>query len=411
MGSKGKRKKTNTENPAAGIRHDADFLILALTAILTVFGLTMVYSASLYKSLSKYGVTTHFLREDLVWMALGWVTLVVASLFDYRKIRYFCYPALLVGEVLLLLIFTPLGIELNGARRWLNFGVTVMPGEIIKTCLILFMARFYSDRPERIKGTLKFHVKKGKLRQISGWETFKPLFFMFGVMGVNFLLIFKQPNLSTAGIVVLLMAAMMFVAGLSYIWVAIAGAGVGGLVFLTVTGIVPGLAGYMEKRLDRFWDPWAFALGKGFQVCQGLLAMGSGGILGTGLGQSIQKTLYLPEPQNDFILAIIGEELGFLGILCMMLVYGALIWRCFDVALRSRDYFGMLLASGVGIHLALQVILNIAVVTASFPPTGVVLPFVSLGGNATLLFFGEVGIVLNISKTTAQKKNKEDDEE
>ncbi|MCF0150780.1 MAG: cell division protein FtsW [Firmicutes bacterium] len=402
------RKQENIQPGAKKKSHEADFLIVVLTAVLTFFGLTMVYSASLYKSLSKYGHTYHFLKDDFIWMALGWIILIVAAGFPYKRLRMFCYPALAVGEVLLLLIFTPLGIEINNARRWLYFGITVMPGEIIKTCLILFMARYYSDDPNRIKGPLVFRRKAGRLKAVMNWETSRSFLFMMAVMGINFLLIFKQPNLSTAGIVVLLMACIMYVAGLSYLLVTLGITAAGGLVFITAKNIIPLISGYMMKRLDNFWNPWADALGKGFQVCQGLLALGSGGVFGMGLGQSVQKTLYLPEPQNDFILAIIGEELGFAGILALLIVYVLLIWRCFKVAISANDYFGMLLASGVGIHLALQVLLNIAVVTASFPPTGVVLPFVSLGGNATLLFFGEIGIVLNISKTTKQLKESEE---
>ncbi len=154
----------------------------------------------------------------------------------------------------------------------------------------------------------------------------------------------------------------------------------------------------MKERVLTALDPFADPLGNGYQVVQSLLALGSGGVLGRGIGQSIQKTLYLPEPENDFILAIIGEELGLVGILLLMVAYLLLIWRCFSVAIRAQDSYGMYIAAGVGLHLALQVIINIAVVTATFFPTGVVLPLVSLGGNATMLFLAEFGIVYNISK-------------
>ena len=152
------------------------------------------------------------------------------------------------------------------------------------------------------------------------------------------------------------------------------------------------------ERIQTFFDPFKDALGSGYQVVQSLLALGSGGLLGVGLGQSIQKTLYLPEPQSDFILAIIGEELGYVGLIVLMCVYMLLIWRCIKTAIKAPDIYGTLLAGGVALHLGLQVVLNIAVVSASFFPTGVVLPFVSLGGNATILYLAEMGVVFNISR-------------
>jgi len=160
--------------------------------------------------------------------------------------------------------------------------------------------------------------------------------------------------------------------------------------------------GYRLKRVTSFLDPFADPLDTGFQVVQSLLALGSGGFFGVGLGKSIQKNLYLPEPQNDFILAIIGEELGYFGILLLMLAYIVLIWRGFHIAINAKDMFGSLLASGITIMIALQVLMNVAVVTSSMPPTGVTLPFVSYGGNALWLFMGSVGILLNISRHSAR---------
>jgi cell division protein FtsW len=188
---------------------------------------------------------------------------------------------------------------------------------------------------------------------------------------------------------------MMFVAGLSkviFLGGLLAGAG------MFVVAIMLPQGQYMMQRVQTAMDPFADPLGSGYQIVQSLLAQGSGGITGVGLGQSMQKTLYLPEPQNDFILAIIGEELGLAGVIVLMLLFLLLIWRCCKVAVRAQDSFGMLLASGVAILLALQVILNIAVVSASFFPTGVFLPFISQGGNATLIFLSLMGIVINVSR-------------
>ena len=190
----------------------------------------------------------------------------------------------------------------------------------------------------------------------------------------------------------------MFLAGLQWKYIIGAGiAGSAGIAGLVLVGDKIGAA-HWKDRVTSFMDPFADALGDGFQVVQSLLALGSGGLFGLGLGKSIQKNLYLPEPQNDFIIAIIGEELGFVGLSLLMLVYAVLIWRCFHICLNAPDRFGMLLAGGITIMLGLQVVLNLAVVTSSMPPTGIALPFISYGGNALWILMGSMGIILNISR-------------
>lgn len=353
--------------------------MIVVTILLSLFGLVMVFSASYYTGLSKFGDATYYLKQDIIWVIAGWLAFMFFSAIDYHFWKHFATFALVIGFILLGLIFTPLGMTINNATRWLDFKVfTLMPGEVIKTCLVLFFAWFYSYRMDLTK-----HKFKGAL-------------IGFGIALVAFALIFKQPNFSTAGIVVLLCAGIMFIAGLSWWWV-ILGIGAGAGLFVAV---IVFKGGYIADRLDNFWNPFADALGKGYQVAQGLLAFGSGGITGLGLGKSVEKALYLPEPMNDFILPIIGEELGFVGVMALMLVFVILIWRLFTISMHAEDKFGMLFASGVACHVALQVILNIAVVTAWFPPTGVVLPLISLGGTSSILFMGELGIVYNISKQT-----------
>ena len=251
-----------------------------------------------------------------------------------------------------------------------------MPVEVIKTCFILFLAWFISTDSTRLK------TAKGLS--------------LIGILSVAaFLLVFKQPSLTTALTILMLIGLILVVAGLSFKLILLLGAA-GGVSFVGLM-IWKG-ADYMFTRIRTAFDPWSDALGEGYQVVQSLLALGSGGVLGTGLGNSIQKTLYLPEPENDYILAIIGEELGYVGCLALLLVYMLLLWRIFRVAVRARDSYGMLLASGVGLHIAIHVILNVAIVSATFPPTGIVLPFVSAGGNATMLFLAECGIVFNVSR-------------
>lgn len=361
---------------------EGDFALILLVLGLSIFGVVMVFSASYYSALSKFGNPYKYLIEDIIWVSIGWISFTVFAFIDYHYWKKFAFPLLAVGLVLLALIFSPLGLTINNATRWLDFKYfTVMPGEIIKFCLIVFVAAFLSKDPSL---ATKF---------------FKGILPILLLGGVCFSLIYKQPNLSTAGIVVLLILGMLFVAGLPGYWIAISFIGASALAALSI--FAPN-GEYRLQRVLTFVNPFEDSLGAGYQVVQSLLALGSGGVFGVGLGQSIQKTLYLPEPQNDFILSIIGEEIGYVGILCLMAAYLMLIWRCCHVALRAKDYYGMLLASGITILLTLQVVMNIAVVTASFPPTGVILPFVSLGGNAVVIFLSMMGIMTNISRHQIQ---------
>ncbi len=356
-----------------------DFWIIFFTMILSLFGIIMVFSAGYYIAMSRTGSPYSYIRSDAMYKALGWVAFAFCASLDYHIWRRFAKLVLLVGIALLLMVlFTPLGVTINNATRWLDFKFfTVMPGEVIKTCLIIFVANYYADDPTLIR------------------KPVKGVLFILGITAACAILIIKQPNLSTAGTVVIIVACMMFAAGLPFYWVAgVIAAGVGGFLLI----IMSPRGQYMMTRVQTFFDPFKDALGTGYQVVQALLALGSGGLTGVGLGRSIQKTLYLPEAESDFILAIIGEELGYIGVLVLMIVFFCLIWRCFKVCIKAKDRFGFLLAAGISLHLAVQVLLNIAVVSASFFPTGVVLPFISMGGNATLLFLAEMGIIYNISK-------------
>ncbi|MBQ3964298.1 MAG: putative lipid II flippase FtsW [Firmicutes bacterium] len=354
----------------------ADFSLVALTCALVIFGVIMVFSASYYWSIDKFGDPYNFLIKDLFWAGTGFIIMLATTIIDYHAYKRIAVW-LMLGSVLLLVAVLFVGITLNGAQRWIQIGpITLMPGEICKLCIIIFTAWFLCRDPRRIHDIL---------------HGILPLLMLAGLCG---LLILKQPNMSTAITVVGIVMAMMFVAGLKWQYVAI-------LFFGAITGgvalIIKG-GGYRLQRAVSFLDPFADPLGDGYQVCQGLLALGSGGLRGLGLGHSIQKNLYLPEPQNDFILAIIGEELGFIGVLVLMLVYLCLIYRGIKVVLQAPDRFGMLLGSGIVMMIGIQVLLNVAVVTSSMPPTGITLPFVSYGGNALWMFMGSMGILLNISR-------------
>ena len=355
-----------------------DFWLMLFTLMLVLFGLIMVFSASYYSSISQDGNPYSYLVRHGAWVVFGLVAMAFGALFDYRKYKKCALPILIVSVILLVLVLTPLGQTTNGATRWIKVGpVTLMPGEIAKIAAIIFVAWFLSEDASRIKS-----LKRGIL----------PL---LGIIAVYGALIVKQPNLSTAITVCGIIIAMMLVAGLKWRYVATAG-GIGVVGILSIVIFMKDT--YWYNRLTSFTDPFQDALGDGYQAVQSLLALGSGGLFGVGLGKSVQKNLYLPEPQNDFILAIIGEELGYIGVLLLIALYCLFIWRGIHLALNAPDQFGLLLASGIVLRVAIQVILNIAVVTSSMPPTGINLPFISYGGNALLIFMFSAGVLLNISR-------------
>ena len=355
-----------------------DFILFFIVAALVVFGVIMVFSSSYYNALDKYGDAFYFLKKDIVWAILGFIAMYLGSRIPYQLYRKFSIPIISISLGLLILIFTPLGLELNNSVRWLQIGpITIMPGEFAKLAVIIFSSVYLSASKNRIK-SLRYGILP-----------------MLGLLGLFCGLIILQPNLSTAITVAGIIVGIMFVSGLNTIYLTgVIGLGAFGVMAL----ILSDREGYWMKRLTTFMNPFADPKGDGWQVVQSILALGSGGLFGVGLGKSIQKTLYLPEPQNDFIFAIIGEELGFIGCVLLIIAYSFLIWRGLHIALKAPDLLGTLLASGITIMIAVQVILNIAVVTSSMPPTGIGLPFISWGGNALVMFMFSIGILLNISK-------------
>ncbi|MBR6529504.1 MAG: putative lipid II flippase FtsW [Firmicutes bacterium] len=377
---KTKLSKGNGILKALRTDNHGDLWIVLLTLILVVFGTVMIFSASYYKSISEAGDPYVYLRKQALWACVGFVGMWAVSKIDYHWWGRLYKPIAIVCGILLCLIFTPLGLEANGATRWIGVGpFTVMPGELAKFGLIMFVTGYYSKNPKVVTDL---------------WKGVAPVV-MVGVIYAG--LIMGQPNMSTAFTVIFIAGGMLFVAGakMAHLGMLAGAAGLAGVAF-----IILDTDGYRFARFTSFLDPFADALGNGWQVVQSLLAMGTGGLTGRGLGNSIQKNLYLPEPQNDFILAIIGEELGFIGIACMMAVFMALVWRGCHVAMNAKDYMGMMMAAGITIMIGIQVVLNVAVVTSSFPPTGIILPFVSYGGNALVIFMGAMGILLNISKSS-----------
>jgi cell division protein FtsW len=376
-------------------RHHIDAILLIVVICLTLFGVIMVFSASYYSTISGNQGPYQYLLLSIRWAIVGAVVMIVASIIPYRV--YFSLAPIIAGFSLFLLaiLYIPgIGQTRGGATRWLGVGeYTFMPGEFAKFAAIVLVAWFYTRYADRTKELLR---------------GFLP---MLAAVGLYFILIYKEPNLSTALIIVLTMVAMMFLAGVRIGYIA--GAGVLG--FLLVWNSIQSDQGEHQARITGFLDPFSDAQGEFYQTVQGLLALGSGGLVGVGLGNSVEKALWLPEAQNDFIFAIIGEETGFVGCILLIFAYLVLIWRCMIIAMRAKDRFGMLLGSGIACIFALQSILNIGVVTSLLPPTGVILPFVSYGGNAIVLFMLLIGVMLNISKryggTKARRRRRREDGE
>ena len=375
-------KRSNTSSTAGMILRqlqEADFVLLTVTIVLALYGLLMVFSASYYFSISENGTPFYYLIRDGIWVVVGIGLMCFGMLVDYRKWNNRTFILLALGGclMLLILVLTPLGSTANDATRWIRLGpVTIMPGELAKMGMIFFVAWFFGENPSRIKTISRGIIPVG------------------AVMILFAALIVKQPNLSTAITMCGIVMVMRLIAGMKWRYMFfLGGAGVVGILALIL-----GTGGYWLERFSTFTHPFDFEATSGYQIVQGLQALGSGGALGVGLGKSVTKSLYLPYPHNDFILAIIGEETGYVGVLCLLALYCVFIWRGARIAIKCRDQFGLLLASGTVMMVGIQVVLNVAVVTSSMPATGVNLPFISYGGNALMIFMFMSGIVLNISR-------------
>lgn len=362
-------------------RKTGDLSIAIIVAALVIFGTIMIFSASYYPSGTNNYNPYYYLKRQIIWLVAGTVAMWVCAKIDYHLWARLWIIAPAICTVLLILVLTPLGSEAYGSVRWIRVGpITIMPGELAKLGMIFFVTGFFSRHPKWATNFMKGIVP------------------VVAVAGVFTVLIMLQPNMSTAFTIIMIAGGMLLVAGIRWLHVAILGVAAG---FSGFALIFMDSDGYRVKRFMSFLDPFADALGNGWQVVQSLLALGTGGLTGLGLGNSVQKNLYLPMAQNDFILAIIGEELGFVGIFALVAVYLLLVWRGCHVAMNAADYTGMMLASGLIMMVGIQVVINIAVVTSCMPPTGIILPFVSYGGNALMIFMAAMGIIINISKSAS----------
>lgn len=373
----GKRKKKK-------VRRYYDYSLLFTIIFLTVFGLIMIYSSSSYNAQIDGKPPSYYMTRQMYIALAGFAGMLVISKMDYHFFARFAPLALIVSYVSMVLVnFTPLGIARNGKKRWLGYGsLTIQPAEIVKITVILLLAVIIT--------------KLGK--KINEWKSWG----MITVMVLPLALMVMMNNLSSGIIICGIAIVMMFVANKRrwpFVLFILAVAAV--IMFAPTVAIALEEAGILQEyQLSRImvWkNPEAYPTDGGYQVLQGLYAIGSGGLLGKGLGQSIQKLSFLPEPQNDMIFAIICEELGLFGAMMVIFMFLFMIYRFMRIAGSAHDIFGSFLVIGVMAHIAIQVILNIAVVTNVIPNTGITLPFISYGGTSILFLMLEMGIVLSVS--------------
>jgi cell division protein FtsW len=382
-------RETEQKNlEAAKGRMDIPFLLLTL--LLTAIGLVMVFSASFPSAYYESGDPAYYFKRQAIFAALGIVAMFVVSKFAYQRWRGAAKLLLGFSVFLLILVIIPhVGITVNNATRWLGKrGVfTFQPSEIAKLGVIVYFAD---------------SISKKKDKMLTWRQGIWPYMAILGIIAVLMML---EPHLSGTILIVGTGVVMMIVGGIRA-WLV--GLGVGGgaaAVFAYVKLVEAGIITYGSSRIAMWHNPWIDELGDGYQMVQSLIAIGSGGLLGVGLGKSRQKFLYLPEEHNDCIFAIVCEELGLIGACVIMLIFALLIIRGFWIALHARDRFGSLLAVGVVTHIALQTFLNIAVVSGLVPATGISLPFFSYGGTALALQLFEMGIVLSVSRQIPAPKD------
>ena len=359
-----------------------DYILLICTLFLVCFGILMVYSASYYSAELTYGDSMFFAKKQIVGAIIGLVGLIISSFINYNKLLKLKWPAIIISVVLLACVFVPgLGITNYGATRWINLGVTTMqPSEIAKFGFVIFAAAYLSKNYTKVK---KFTGILPVL--IAG--------------GVICLLIILEPNMSITICVALTMIVMLVVGGARFKHFLIIGVP---MVVLAVALVL--MEPYRLKRLLAFLDPWSSAQAEGFQLVQSLYAVGSGGWFGVGLFNSRQKYLFLPFAESDFIFSIIAEEFGFVGCFLICLIYLIIIVRGLKIAKNASNRFGCYLATGVVAIIAIQCLMNIAVVTGSIPPTGLPLPFISAGSTSLLVFMSAIGVVLNVDRQSRRSK-------
>lgn len=361
-----------------------DITFLSFVLILLTIGLVMLFSASYAYSLEYYGNSYMFITRQSAFAVLGVAVMLMFSRIDYHFWRKFAW-IIFIGTLVVLgiLLIMPPMVSGMDVKRWLVIGpINFQPSEIAKFSVVLLFSSLIAANYKQVK-------------------SFTFIMFMVFLLGLTCILIVLEPHLSATVLVFCIGVVLLIVGGLPkrYIFGGI-GAGVGGVALLIISGAIS----YGSDRIKYWLDPWADPMGKGFQTIQSLLAIGSGGILGRGIGQSRQKYLWVPEPHNDFIFSIVCEELGLIGAAVIILLFCLLIWRGFTIAMHAPDKFGSLMALGLTFQVGLQALLNIWVVTNTIPNTGISLPFFSYGGTSLVILLAQMGIVLSVSRGTNIEK-------
>ncbi len=354
-----------------------DMWLFGTVVLLLSTGVVMVYSASAIVAADRFQDPSLFLRKQLFWALLGSAGLLAALRFDYRRLEALRWPILgVAGALLVLVLVPPVAQPINGTHRWLRLGpVSFQPAELAKLALVIFLAAWLARRGDQVED-----FRRGLLPALA-------------VAGGFAVLVLAQPDLGNCLALILVTFALLFLAGGPV-------RHLGGILAagLPLLAVAIWLAPYRMRRITTFLDPWSDPRGSGFQIIQSWLALGSGGLLGRGIGESRQKLFYLPEAHTDFIFAVVGEEMGFVGAAALIGLFAVLVWRGLRIGLRAPDPFGAYLALGITLLIATQTLINLGVVTGLLPTKGLPLPFISSGGSALLVTMLGTGVLLNISQ-------------
>ncbi|MEN6462044.1 MAG: putative lipid II flippase FtsW [Syntrophomonas sp.] len=358
-----------------------DFVLFITTLALVGIGLVMVFSSSAVTSNVWYDDAYHFFKKQLEWAVISIIAMIVVMKINYLRLKELAVPLVVISLVCLVLVISPVGHAVKGSSRWLGVGPFVLsPSELTKIALVMFLAKSMDTNLDKIKS-----FKQGVL----------PYLIILALVDG---LIMIQPDLGTS----------VTIAGTVFFLLVVAGAQWShlGLIFMSGLGAIGAaiaVAPYRMERVVAFLNPWKYASDEGFQIIQSLYALGSGGLFGMGLGRSRQKFFYLPEQHTDFIFAILGEELGFIGAFVVLSLFLLFAWRGYKIAINAPDNYGSLLAAGITTMVVLQAAINIGVVSGALPVTGITLPFISYGGSSLLFSMIGVGLLLNISRYSTYK--------
>lgn len=370
------KRRKQTERKSRIKRVPIDYTLLVIVIFLLCFGLVMLYSASSYNAQIKQGSSFFYLKKQTISTFIGIVAMIIITFIPYQVWKKFAVLAYVMSIICIILVKSPIGINVNGASRWIGVGsASFQPAELAKISVIIFTAYAINRVGKKI-------VKLSTVIKLLLLNAF-----------ISVMIVVLTSNLSSAVIIFGISFVMVFVASPRYShFVVMAGLAAGAAVLMI------GFVSYRMDRIEAWLDPQTYSAEGGYQVLQALYAIGSGSIFGKGLGNSVQKLGFVPEAQNDMIFTIICEELGLFGAVSIILVFLFMIWRFIKIAKGARDMFGMLVVVGIMAHISLQVILNIAVVTNTIPNTGITLPFISYGGTSVLFLLSEMGLALSVSR-------------